>query len=449
MIALPNGWIQVRLADVATWGSGGTPSRGNPAYFGGTIPWIKTGELGPRVLLNTEEHITEKALAESSAKLYPKGGVALAMYGATIGKTSILGIEATTNQACAVGVPVPGALASEYLYHYLSSQEDSFRAAGQGGAQPNISQGVVKQWPMPLAPFAEQQRIADKLDTVLARVNACRERLARVEPLLKRFRQAVLAAAMSGHLTEDWRASRKITESWKPVTLAGICRRERVITYGVIKLGDEVADGVPCLRTSNVRWMRIELEGMKRIADSLSTEYSRTILHGDEVLVNVRGTLGGVSVVDSSMRGWNVSREVAVVPVDPELASNGFVALWIASDATQRWLSGVEKGVAYVGINIEDLRELPLQLPSAEEQLEIVRRTEALFALADRVQERLVHAQATTDRLTPALLAKAFRGELVPQDPADEPATELLRRLAELRPAMAKSASKSSKVASR
>lgn len=129
------------------------------------------------------------------------------------------------------------------------------------------------------------------------------------------------------------------------------------------------------------------------------------------------------------MAGWNVSREVAVVPVDQTLASPAYISLWIATDKCQRWLTGVAKGVAYTGINIEDLRTLPLELPLKEEQTEIVRRVEILFAFADRLEARLQAAQSAADRLTPSLLAKAFRGELVPQDPNDEPAGELLKRL--------------------
>ena len=102
---LPPGWARVKLGDVAQWGSGGPPSRTRSDFFGGSIPWIKTGELGQRTLLRTDEHLSEEGLAASSAKLFPRGSVAVAMYGATIGKASILGVEAATNQACAVGMP--------------------------------------------------------------------------------------------------------------------------------------------------------------------------------------------------------------------------------------------------------------------------------------------------------------------------------------------------------
>jgi type I restriction enzyme S subunit len=313
-----------------------------------------------------------------------------------------------------------------------SSFVNAMSALVQGALYPAVRSKDVRAFTAPVAPRAEQARIADKLDTVLARVDSCRERLARIPPLVKRFRQSVLAAATSGRLTEDWRQVHG-SPVHVATKLGALCEEGRVITYGVIKLGDEVADGVPCLRTSNVRWLRIDSDGVKRISKGLSAEYARTILRGSEVLVNVRGTLGGVAVATPDMAGWNVSREVAVVPVDQAKICSRFAALWIASEETQRWLSNVERGVAYVGINIEDLRELPIRLPSLVEQKEVVRRVETLFAFADRLEARLAQAQTAVDRLTPSLLAKAFRGELVPQDPNDEPASALLARTAAAR----------------
>jgi type I restriction enzyme, S subunit len=431
MRELPPGWAEAKLDQVAEWGSGGTPSRSRSDFYGGSIPWIKTGELGQGVIVDTEEKITQLALKNSSAKIFPKGSVAIAMYGATIGKVAKLGIDAATNQACGVGIPMQGITTTQYLLHYLASQKEEFVAKGQGGAQPNISQTIIKSWPIPLAPFPEQQRIADKLDVVLSKVDACRARLDRVPHILKKFREAVLEAAVSGRLTEEWRAQigGEARGPWTAMKLAAVCRADRVITYGVIKLGGDIASGIPCLRTSNVRWLRIEEEGIKRIAPTLSAEFGRTILRGDEVLVNVRGTLGGVAAVVPHMVGWNVSREVAVVPAAPELIQQRFLALWIATNSSQRWLTGVQKGVAYTGINIEDLRALPVRVPSLIEQSEIVRRVDQLFVLADRVQRRYDDTVTRVEQLTPSVLAKAFRGEMVPQDPNDEPAGEMLERI--------------------
>ena len=209
---------------------------------------------------------------------------------------------------------------------------------------------------------------------------------------------------MSGKLTENYIK--------KQVGLGSLCQSDDSITYGVIKLGDEIDNGNPCLRTSNVRWLNIETNDVKKIEPSLSASYSRTILKGGEVLVNVRGTLGGVAVVPKYMSGWNVSREVAVVPLVSDEANSEFIALWIASSHGQKWLENVAKGVAYIGINLKDLRVLPIDLPPIEIQTEIVRRVEELFAFADQIEQRVKVAQQRVNHLTQAILAKAFRGEL-------------------------------------
>jgi len=128
-----------------------------------------------------------------------------------------------------------------------------------------------------------------------------------------------------------------------------------------------------------------------------------------------------------NLKGWNISREIALVPIAQVLPT--FVAFWIASLPSQNWLIGVAKGVAYTGINLEDLRLLPVALPSLAEQQEIVRRVEELFALADQIEARYGKAKAHVEKLTPSILAKAFRGKLVPQDPNDESAEKLLERI--------------------
>lgn len=158
MISFPAEWVETTLDNIADWGSGGTPSRKNEDYYGGDIPWVKTGDLGEKIIKKPSEYITELGLKNSSAKLFPKGAVAIAMYGATIGKASILGIDATTNQACAVGNPKPNVTTSEFLYYFLLNEKDVFVAKGKGGAQPNISQGLIKEHVVYLPPVAEQKR---------------------------------------------------------------------------------------------------------------------------------------------------------------------------------------------------------------------------------------------------------------------------------------------------
>jgi type I restriction enzyme S subunit len=312
-----------------------------------------------------------------------------------------------------------------FFRHAINQKLDELIGKAHGGVGlRHVTKGKFEQTEITLPPRSEQTRIADKIESLLSKVSASRQRLERVPQILKKFRKAVLEAAVSGRLTEEWRAriGGEARGPWKAMKLAAVCRPDRVITYGVIKLGTDIPSGIPCLRTSNVRWLRIEEEGIKQ-----------TILRGDVVLVYVRGSLGGVAAVSPHMVGWNVSREVAVVPAAPELIQQRFLALWIATNSSQQWLTGVQKGVAYTGINIEDLRALPVRVPSLIEQSEIVRRVDQLFVLADRLQRRYDDTVTRVEQLTPSVLAKAFRGELVPQDPNDGPAGEMLERMLAIR----------------
>jgi type I restriction enzyme S subunit len=161
-----SGWKTARLSSFCVTGTGGTPSRSNLEryYSGGNIPWVKSGELREIVIHQTEEHITEAALKETSIKMVPAGAILLAMYGATVGRLGILGVPATTNQAVCHIIPDPRVAEVRYLFHALSRQVSNLVARGVGGAQPNISQAIVRDLLLPLPPLAEQRRIATILD---------------------------------------------------------------------------------------------------------------------------------------------------------------------------------------------------------------------------------------------------------------------------------------------
>ena len=506
MSELPKGWVITTLDCAAAWGSGGTPNRANPNYYGGNIPWIKTGELGQSTIDDTDEKLTDAGLQNSSAKLFPAGSVAIAMYGATIGKASILGIQAATNQACAVGAPVDGITISKYLYYYLLSQKKYFVEAGKGGAQPNISQTLIKSWPIPLAPFPEQKRTVDKLDTLLARNDACRDRLDRIPKIIKQFRQSVLAAATSGRLTEDWRAAQAdrvarmqpqpesgmvardaaqghyeatpatdavalhpgytcattlanlihashqavgghktgnaaaptedvhdlspemFPQSWVLITLRDVVQPNRPITYGILKPGPEIDDGVSYIRVADFPRNKLNLATIRKTSKSMDEEFKRSRLSPGDLLISIRGTVGRIIVIPTELNGANITQDSARLSIQPFVNSR-FVYWYLQSPMAQDRMKGSTKGVAVRGINIGDVRALQLPLPSRSEQDEIVRRVENLFALADRLETRVATARARGASLTPSTLAKAFRGELVPQDPNDEPASALLERI--------------------
>jgi len=422
---LPENWTITSLSEVATWGSGGTPSRTNLAYFGGGIPWIKTGELGKPLIDRTEETISELGLAHSSAKLFPRGSVAIAMYGATIGKVSVLSIDAATNQACAVGIPDQNLTTDEFLYHYLCSQKDALIESGRGAAQPNISQAVIKNWLVPLPPLNEQKRIANKLNALLARVDACRKRLDRIPSILKRFRQAVLAAATSGQLTEDWRDIHSTNKMARWVSLEDVASE---FSYGS-SAKSSPSGSVPVLRMGNIQEGKLDWQDLVFTSDTKEIEKYR-LLTGD-VLFNRTNSpeLVGKTAVYKSERPAIYAGYLIRVRCRADLLPD-YLNYCLNSPAGRDYCWRVKSdAISQSNINARKLAAFEFELPPVEEQAEIVRRCEALFAFADRLEARYKNARAQVERLTPVLLAKAFRGELVSQDPNDEPASVLLDRI--------------------
>jgi type I restriction enzyme S subunit len=429
---LPVGWELIRLSEAAEWGSGGTPSRRNLDYYGGKIPWIKTGELGPRHITRTEETISDLGLANSSAKIFPEGSIAIAMYGATIGKVSILGVPAATNQACAVAAVNLGVCSPEFFYHYLCSQRDEFVKAGKGGAQPNVSQGLIKDWPIPLAPLNEQRRIAAKLDTTLAAVEACRQRLDGVAAILKRFRQAVLTAATSGELTREWREERGLADFWKTKVLSEIADSR---LGKMLDQRKNTGQLTPYLRNINVRWFSFDLEDIQeiRLAD---TEIIDLDVRFGDLLVCEGGEPGRCAVWRGEDSKYTFQKALHRVRTSKHLLAD-YLSFCLSNSANNGKLEQLFTGSTIKHLTGASLKKLQILLPSREEQEEIVDRVESLYSLADQLEARLTIARKVVDRLTPALLAKAFRGELVPKDPGDEPASVLLERIRAARQAEA------------
>jgi len=159
-----NDWQQTTLGDIADWGSGGTPKADNPEFYSGDVPWCVIGDLTEREVLKTEKTITKLGLSNSSAKVIAPGSVLLAMYGASIGKTGISAIPMATNQAIAFAKCKTELALPRYLLAYLQSQKSRFVEMGQGAAQPNISQTIIKSWPLTLPPISFQVEVISTID---------------------------------------------------------------------------------------------------------------------------------------------------------------------------------------------------------------------------------------------------------------------------------------------
>jgi len=297
----------------------------------------------------------------------------------------------------------------------------------QGALYPAVRGKDIRGYQITLAPLPEQKRIADKLDSTLARVDACRDRLDRIPELLKRFRQSVLAAATSGKLTADWPSSINVASNL--IQLAQLVA-EPLRNGKSVKDGD----GQRVLRLSALKSIGIDFAESKT-GNWKGINYKRYLVqHGDFLVARGNGSRelvgrgGLISDVPQDMAYPDTM--IRVRPNTAKLEPKYLKTIWNSRVVREQIELKAHTTAGIWKISQGDLEALLVPLPSIDEQHEIVRRVETLFSFTDRLEARLTTARKQVEQLTPALLAKAFRGDLVPQDPNDEPAIELLKRLA-------------------
>ncbi|MCP2080858.1 UNVERIFIED_ORG: type I restriction enzyme S subunit [Methylorubrum zatmanii] len=305
-----------------------------------------------------------------------------------------------------------------YLRALLSEGEFRERflttVSGVGGSLMRANPKAVAEFEVPLAPVDEQRRIVAKIDRLSAKSKRCRDQLDHIPKLVQRYKQAVLDSCFHNFSFK------------KP--LIDFVDEGRGIPYGIIQTGIPTTNGVPTVRCGDIKDYSVDRSTLKRVDPDIESQYQRTKLRGGEILIAIRGSVGNTCVASDELSGCNISREVAMIPLRKgELPQ--FFAYYLTSTEARSYILGNVKGVAQQGINLADLRGVPAPMVKAAVQEETVRRIESAFSWIDRLAAEATSARKLIDRLDQAVLAKAFRGELVPQDPADEPASVLLDRI--------------------
>jgi type I restriction enzyme, S subunit len=325
--------------------------------------------------------------------------------------------------------PIEGAVLPEYLLTHFKTPEflrDGEQVMSGAVGQQRVPKQYVLDSELRLPPFNEQKRIVDKLDAVLARVDACRERFDRVPAILKRFRQAVIASATCGKLMEVRGAAGDLAE-WQQVRLDEICHS---ITDGDHQAPPQVDHGIPFITISAINDGRLRIENATRYVSASYFEQRKPERrpHLGDVLFSVTGSIGIPAIVDTE-RPFTFQRHIAILKPNLSRISSSYLWLGLGTENIRKQALAVATGTAQLTIPLSGLRSFVIDLPTIAQQYEIIRRVEVLFTYADRLEARYTAARTQVERLTPALLAKAFRGELVPQDPSDEPASVLLERI--------------------
>jgi type I restriction enzyme S subunit len=438
---LPNSWEIVPFLSVADLLRGVTYSKADARSeaFTGSIPVLRANNIQNRQFQLVDlVHVPKKLVADK--QLICRGDVVVAT---SSGSISVVGKAAQAMEDMTAGFgafcgllrPKSG-INTRYFGFFFSSDEyrKTVSALARGVNINNLKREHFETLAIPLAPLAEQKRIADKLEAVLGRVDACRARLDRVPALLKRFRQSVLASATSGGLTAEWRMTNGVNDEWETVplqdTIDGIeqgwspkCENEpstNPTDWAVIK-------------TTAIQEMAFLEYENKRLPKHLKPRPNLEIQPGDILITRAgpRVRAAVTCMVDSVRPRLIVCDKVYRFRAKKDKTTPNYLNVFLNSPLIVQQLDEMKTGISDSGVNLTQSKFNALQvpLPTLPEQQEIVRRVEDLFAFADRIEARLATAQKTVERLTPATLAKAFRGELVPQDPNDEPAYALLERI--------------------
>ncbi len=309
------------------------------------------------------------------------------------------------------------------------------RMSGSVGHK-RVPKDYLMEYPVPLPPLNEQTRIADKLDSLLSKVDAAQTRLEKIPTLLQRFRQAVLAAATSGELTREWRDSDETYDdflTWEFSNLPKSWQLKLLPEISEARLGKMLDknknQGIATsyLGNINVRWRAFDLSDLKKILVSDKEQKELQIKDGDLLLCE-GGEPGRGAVWKGGKNNLTFQKALHRVRFSKNFSAD-YALICVENDFHQKKLSQLYTGTTIKHLTGKALKKYPIPVPPLEEQKEIVRRVESLFALADAVEKQYFDARQRTDRLTQSLLAKAFRGELVPQDPNDEPASQLLKRI--------------------
>ena len=392
---LPKGWVWTTLGEIGNWQSGVTPSRLRKDYYGGNIPWLKTGDLNDGYISDIPEYITETALKETSVKLNPKDSVLIAMYGATIGKVGILSFPATTNQACCACTDY--LVKKMYLFYFLLANRENFIAMGGGGAQPNISKEKIVSTLIPLPPMQEQIRIVEGIEHWFSLVDCIEGNKDNLQKIIKEAKSKILTLAIHGKLvpqdpTDEPAAEllkrinpkaeitcdnghyQKLPEGWTILKVGNVAE---YINGRAFKPEEWEQTGLPIIRIQN-------LNDPNAYYNRTKNEYEeKYLIKKGDLLFAWAASLG--TYIWKGEDAWLNQHIFKVIPY-PFLYKK---YLYYAFHAMITEFYRKSHGSGMIHITRKQFEEITLWLPPLTEQYRIVQYLQQVFEKLDSIVENL------------------------------------------------------------
>ena len=360
VITLNQEWPMVELGDVCETTSGGTPLKSRNEYYeNGNIPWLKSGEVAQGFIYESEEKITEEGLNNSSAKIFPVNTVLVAMYGATAGQVGLLKFEATTNQAIC-GILPSDKFVPEFLYWILKSQREFLVALSGGGAQPNISQNIIRKLTIPLPPLHVQQEIVTVLDN---------------------YRKIIDGAKQ---VVENYTPQINVSLDYDMIELGEICQQ---IQYGISLPMNRDGKGYKIFRMQEVKDGMFFDNGNMKFVDISASEYEKYKLNKDDILFNRTNSyeLVGRTGIFKLAGDYCFASYLIRMVVNKAIALPDYINFFMNTQDFQTNIkSRATRAIGQANINAKSLAEYKIPLPPLDVQVEIVKQLEA--------EQRLVNA---------------------------------------------------------
>lgn len=411
---IPTQWMKTDLDNVLlSIVGGGTPSKANPSYYQGDIPWMSVKDMNKNVLEDTVDHISQEAVENSSTNVIP-AGVPIIATRMSLGKIVVANFDTAINQDLKA-LFLPKQIDRNYLIWWYRSIAKDIENLGTGTTVKGVRLEVLRELQFPMAPLAEQKIIADKLDTLLAQVESIKARLERIPEILKQFRQSVLTAAVSGKLFNQDEKYKSITveDTWFHV-VEGRKHWQQYKFSEVVKI---VGGSQP----PKAEFRYEPMEGYIRliqIRDYKSDDHkvfiprklAKRFVTKDDVMIGRYGP-----PIFQILRGLEGAYNVALMKAEPnkDLIDREYLFWFLQNSQIYNYIeAGSDRTAGQSGVNKKHLESYPIFLPPLSEQIEIVAKVKNLFACSDMIEQQVQSALDRVNNLTQSILAKAFRGEL-------------------------------------
>lgn len=453
MSELPKGWINSCLKESLTtesFISDGDWVESKDQDMNGSVRLLQLADIGDGVFKNKSSRFMNIDTAKKlNCTFLEQGDLLIARMPDPLGRACIFpGVNqkaVTVVDVCLIRNRGDSAFINSLLKYWINSPliRNLIDSNSSGSTRKRITRKKLEAFSLPLPPLAEQKRIVEKLDQVLAQVDTIKARLDGIPAILKRFRQSVLAAAVSGKLTEEWRGEHKIIDLIASISeFRGCILKE--LPYGwswrlfgdVVTIASNLVDPLKTPDDIHIAPNHIEprtgrLLDYKTVNEDLVKSAKHRFYSGQILYSKIRPYLCKAAIVN-----FDGLCSADMYPLNTKLEPK-YLLNWLLSDQFTNWASNGDSRTVLPKINKKQLSAIPVPVPPIEEQTEIVRLVDQYFAFADAIEQQVKKAQQRVDKLTQSILAKAFKGELVPQehtlDKNYEPADQLLKRIAAAR----------------